>query len=229
MGPTLSRAIVAAGLCFFAPLLSANSVTVYYDQAAWQAAMTQQGAAPLTNISFAASDWTSSVQYSSGFTGLLSQSTMAASNGMTVSIDSGFSAPGWAAFSTLGQVANGVWMDNLSKYGTTTFTFGDPIYGFGGDFDIAESNGLYFGGIGNVGGGSSDDGGFIGIISNQPMSSLLISWGTAGNNVDYFSNSYTLTNLEVGVSPIPEPDFRWVFAGLTALLISRIAYRRFRH
>lgn len=229
MGLLFRKAAITAGLCLFAPLLDAGSITVYYNQAAWQAAMNQQSANPLTSISFASSEWSSSVQYSPSFTGLLSQSTTAASNGMTVSIDSGFSAPGWASFSSLGQVFNGMWVDNLSKYGATTFSFGDPIYGFGADFDIAHPNGLYFGGVGDVGSCSSAYDGFIGIISDQPLDSLLISWGSAGNCLDCFSNSYTLTNLEVGMLPIPEPDFRWGFGGFTLLVISRLLYPRLRH
>ncbi len=178
-----------------------------------------QVADPLATISFARTQWSSSAQYSLGFTGLLSQSSSAADNGMTVSMYSGFSRPGWADLTTLGHVANGVWTDTLSKYGTTTFSFGDPIYGFGGNFDVALSNGLYIGGAGNVAGGSSAYDGFIGVISDQPLDSLWLSWGSGGDASDIFGNSYILSNLQVGVVPIPEPDYRWAYFGLPLVVL----------
>jgi hypothetical protein len=199
-------------------LVPACPVTVYYNQAAWQAAMSQQGNDQLMTIGFVSSQWTSAVEYSPAFTGLVSQSTTAASNGMAVSVDSGFSEPGYAATSTLGHVANGVWTDDISKYGSTSFTFGTPIYGFGGDFEISGATGLYISGVGDVGvGTSSGYDGFIGVVTELPMDSIFISWGSGGNSTDYFGNSYTLTNFAVDTSATPEPSFKYAVAGLLVL------------
>jgi hypothetical protein len=211
-------------LAALAGVLPAETVTVYYNQAAWQAAMSAQGSNPLTTIGFNASQWTSSVKYSPTYTTQVSQSTTAASNGMTVSVDSQFSAPGYAATSTLGHVANGVWTDEISKYGSTTFNFSDPIYGFGGDFDISGGNGLYIAGVGDVGVGASGYNGFIGVIESAPMDSIFISWGDGG--VDCFSNSYKLSNFHVATLPTPEPNFGYAVGGLLVAAVSYFLWKR---
>lgn len=192
----------------------AATVDVYFNEADWQAAIN----APLTSISFDNSDWASSLQYANNYTSMVSQSTSAATNGMNVSIVSGYGAPGTVDNSTLGHVSNGMFVDDISKYGSTTFHFGDNIYGFGGYFNIAGSNGLYLGPTGYlttpITGSDPSYSGFIGIVSDQPMNGLFISWGDNGNLFDCYSNSYTLSDLQVATLPTPEPNFKYFFAAL---------------
>jgi hypothetical protein len=217
-------------------------VGVYFSQADWEAAMSSQGANPLTTISFASSQWTDGMQVSPTYTALVSQSGTAASNGMAVSAVSGYGAPGIADNSTLGHVSNGIWTDVISKYGSTTFSFSDAIYGFGGDFNIANGNGLFISPVGELpypvsaSGASPLPGynGFIGIVSDQPMDSFLISWGDNGSCSGCVGNSYTLSEFMVGAAlPTPEPNFSYVVAGLLILVIgctgSRFSPRKYKH
>jgi hypothetical protein len=233
------RQVVLVGvfLGLFARVLPATTVGVYLNRADWEAAMGTQGAGSLATIGFNNSQWTDSIQLSSNFTALVSQSTTAASNGMSISAISGYSSPGWVDNSTLGHVANGMWTDNLSKYGSTTFNFSDSIYGFGGDFDIGGGNGLYLSSGGEVpyptyngkvlfGSAYPGYNGFIGIISNQPMDSILISWGDNGSCAQCFGNSYTLSNLAVDIIATPEPNFQYVFVGLVILAASYFLFKR---
>ena len=176
----------ATSMWLFSQALAACSVGVYYSQAAWQTAMMQQTGSSLTAIGFNGTQWSSMMLYTPASTTLVSQSSASAGNGMSVSVDSGFGAQGWADPSTLGHVANGAWTDTISKYGSTSFNFSEPIYGFGGDFSIAGSNGLYIGGLGDVGTGSGGYDGFIGYVFKQPVGSLLLSYGDGG-----FGNTYT--------------------------------------
>lgn len=187
---------------------SADQVGLYFERADWEAAMSLHGTNPLTSIGFDRERWTSSLILYPNSTDAVSQSDQ----GITVT--SGYSAPGYADNSTLGHVANGIWVDNISKYGSTSFAFANSIFGFGGDFNITGANGLYLSPIGDVGGGTSGYQGFIGIISDQPMNSFLISWGESGGCYACFGNSYSLSGLEVATLPIPEPDFRYAFTGL---------------
>lgn len=204
----------------FAGLLPATTV-VYYNQAQWQSAM---GTVPLTGISFVSSDWTSSFQASRSFDSLTSQY---AAGG--ISAVAGYDPLGVANNALLGHAANGVWSDTLSKYGTTTFNFSDPIYGFGGDFDITGSNGLEI-----LAGGSSlatPNGvydGFIGVVSDQPLSSILITWGQNGSCYQCFGNSYTLSDFQVAPEPVqtPEPSFKYAFAGMLVFAAGFAILRR---
>jgi hypothetical protein len=194
----------------------AATVTVYFNQADWQAAIS----APLTSINFDNSNWTNSLHYANNYTSMVSQSASAASNGMNVSIVSGYGAPGYVDNSTLGHVSNGMFVDNISKYGSTTFNFGDNIYGFGGYFNIAGSNGLYLGPTGYlttpITGSNPSYSGFIGIVSSDPVDSLFVSWGDNGS-YDCYSNSYTLSDFQVDTLPTPEPNFKYFFAFLLIL------------
>ena len=198
--------------------------------------MGQQGKNTLATVGFNSSQWISSLQYTSSLTEEVSRSTTAASNGMAITVDSGFSAPGWADPSTLGHVANGAWTDSISKYGTTTFNFSDSIDGFGGNFNITGGNGLYIEGVGEVpyaeytgplylGSAYPSYHGFIGFVLNQPSDSLLISWGDNGSCAQCFANSYTLSGLEVGTLATPEPNFGYVLAGMVILITGFWIYR----
>jgi len=217
---------IIAGLC--SASLRADTV-IYYSQAQWQAGMSAQDTLPLTNISFASSDWTSSFQASRSFDALTSQSNTAASDGMSITAVAGYNPLGVANNALLGQAINGAWSDTISKYGTTTFNFSDPIYGFGGDFDISGSNGLEI-----FAGGSpltTPNGlydGFIGVISNQPLSSIMITWGQNGSCYQCFGNSYTLSDFQVATDPvqIPEPSFKYALAGLLVFAAGFTILRR---
>ncbi len=205
------------------------STIIYYDQTQWQSAIHAQATLSLTDVSFDNADWTSSFQASRSFDSLTSQSTTATGNGMSISAVSGYSPLGVANNALLGQAANGVWNDTISKYGTTTFNFSEPIYSFGGDFDITGSNGLEI-----FSGGSSFSSpvgvydGFIGVISNQPLSSIMITWGQNGGCNQCFGNSYTLSDFKVATDPVqtPEPSFKYAFAGLLLLAVSFAVLRR---
>jgi len=221
----IHRALFVA---MFAGLLRSDTV-LYYNQAQWQAAMSAQGTLPLTNISFASSDWTSSFQASSSFDSLTSQSTTAANDGMSITAVAGYSPLGVANNALLGQATNGVWSDTISKYGSTTFNFSDAIYGFGGDFDIAGSNGLeLLAGGSQLATPSGFYDGFIGVISNQPLSSIMITWGQNGSCSQCFGNSYTLSDFQVAADPVqtPEPGFKYAFAGLLMFAAGFSVFRR---
>jgi hypothetical protein len=212
---------MVAGL--FAATLPADTV-IYYNQAQWQSAMSAQGALPLTDVSFASSDWTTSFQSSRSFDSLTSQSITAG-----ISAVAGYNPLGVANNALLGHATNGVWSDTISKYGSTTFNFSDPIYGFGGDFDIAGSNGLEI-----LAGGSpfaTPSGvydGFIGVVSDQPLSSIQITWGQNGGCYQCFGNSYTLGDFQVATDPVqtPEPGFKYAFAGLLVFAAAFSILRR---
>jgi hypothetical protein len=216
----MRRAIHCGVLAFLAvSLLPAASVGIYFNEADWQSAFSNQ----LTSIDFDNSDWTSSLHYANNYTSMVSQSSTAASNGMNLSVISGYGAPGFVDNSTLGHVSNGEFVDAISKYGGTTFQFGDNIYGFGGYFNIAGSNGLYLGPAGNLitptTGSTPAYSGFIGIITDQPMDNFFISWGDNGCCYGCYSNSYTLSDLQVATLPTPEPNFKYFFAGLLILAL----------
>jgi hypothetical protein len=86
---------------------------------------------------------------------------------------------------------------------------------------------LYISGVGNVGAGASSGyDGFIGVITDLPMDSIFISWGSGGNSADCFGNSYTLNNFAVDTSPTPEPNFKYAVAGLLVLGAIRCIRRR---
>lgn len=211
------------------------TVGVYFNQADWEAAMSLNGANQLTSVGFDDSQWTTSLQTLPSSTTLVSQSSSAASNGMGITIDSTCSAPGVCG--SLGQVSNGFWVDDLAKYGSTTFNFGSDIYGFGGDFDISGGNGLFISPAGDLPYPYYDGAnpffyypgynGFIGIISDQPMSDIFISWGDNGSCYECFGNSYTISNFQVATIATPEPNFRFVLAGLLVLAALRSPWCRF--
>ncbi len=219
---------LAIGAGLLSHMLAASTI-ICYDQTQWESAVNAQPTLSLTNVSFANSDWTSSFQASRSFDSLTSQSTTAAGNGLSISAVSGYSPLGVANNALLGQAANGVWNDTISKYGTTTFNFSEPIYSFGGDFDITGSNGLEI-----FSGGSSFSSpvgiydGFIGVISSQPLNSIMITWGQNGGCNQCLGNSYTLSDFQVATDPVqtPEPSFKYAFAGLLLLAISIAVWRR---
>lgn len=208
-------------LCVPCSYLSAASVKVYYDQSQWEQVLVPSS---IADISFDSSQWTEAASSTSSTTQLVSSSTIAATNEMSVTAVSQVSKPGFAT-APLGQPLNGDWVDNISKYGETTFYFGQQIYAFGGNFKIAGGNGLYF----SVGGmvpypyytspylpivnPYPSYTGFIGIVSDAPLSDLLISWGDNGS-CHCLGNSYTLSQFEVSTEPdppvsvaaVPEPN-----------------------
>lgn len=219
--------IVFVLAAFFGQLLPATTVGVYFNQADWEAAMTLNGQNPLTPVSFDDSQWSSNYVLAPRSESMVSQSFVDSS--LLVSATSTCGAPGICpSQSQLGQVSNGVWSDTLEKYSSTDFSFSSAIYGFGGDFTIANGNGLYL----SVGGdvpypyytgtepffqypGYS---GFIGIVTDEPITDLFISWGDDGTCCGQYYNSYTLSNFEVATIPTPEPNFGYAFAGVVLLM-----------
>jgi hypothetical protein len=186
------------------------STVVYFDQSQWQAATSP------TTVSFASAGWTSTFASSPNYDSLTSVSS-------TITAVSGYSPLGVANNALLGHVSQGVWTDTISKYGSTTFNFADPIYGFGGIFDISGSNGLdIVPGLGPsfaTPNGTYD--GFVGFVSSQPLDSVLITWGQNGSCQQCFGNSYTLSDFQVQNDPVgtPEPNFKYAFAGLLLLAV----------
>ena len=204
-----------------------GSTVIYYDQAQWQAAINTQNAGALADISLASADWTSSFQASRSFDSLTSRSSTAVGE---LSVVAGYSPLGVANNALLGHVTNGAFSDTISKYGSTTFNFSEPIDAFGGNFNISGSNGLQiFSGSGpsfNTPGGNFN--GFIGFLSDQSLSSVSLTWGQNGSCVPCFGNSYILSDFQVASDPVaaPEPSFKYPVAGLLLFVICFTALRR---
>ncbi len=150
---------------------------------------------------------------------------------MGISVVSGYDPLGAASNSLLGQVSNGVWSDTLSKYGSTTFSFSESLYGFGGDFDVTGSNGLLiYPGTNSPYAISAGYDGFIGVISSQPLSDISILWEPDGNGNECFGTSYTLSDFQLAATnPLstPEPDFRYALAGLLIFVLTIAKAKRF--
>ncbi len=216
------RRIVQSAILVAICAYALRADTIYTNQTQWQNAMAAQGYGPLLDVSFANADWTSSFSASQSYDALTSESSTAAGPGLTITAVSGYSPIGIANNALLGQASNGVWSDTISKYGSTTFTFSSPIYGFAGDFDISGANGLelIFSDGAQV---STPDGvydGFFGVVGDGPISSVTLTWGQNPGCYECFGNSYTLSGLEVATDPmtVPEPNYMAAFSLLLLFL-----------
>jgi hypothetical protein len=206
---------------------SATVIQQEFNQAAWQQGITTGVPATVTAISL--SNWQPGVLLSSGNSTNLVSSTTAAS-GLLVTVESGFSSPGYANPATLGQVTNGVFADNISKYGYTIWTFSQPIYAFSADFDMLGGDGLFFA-PGNIDTFSTAStlNGFFGFDSTDGFTQLLITWSDPANE-PFYGAAYNMTNLEVAsvstaaaVTATPEPTYIPLFAlgSLLAIAVCR--------
>jgi hypothetical protein len=157
-------------------------------------------------------------------------SSTTAASGLLVTVESGFSSPGYANPATLGQVTNGVFADNISKYGYTIWTFSQPIYAFSADFDMLGGDGLFFA-PGNIDTFSTAStlNGFFGFDSTDGFTQLLITWSDPANE-PFYGAAYNMTNLEVAsvstaaaVTATPEPTYIPLFAlgSLLAIAVCR--------
>ncbi len=177
--------------CVFAdPLQPAASV--YYDQAQFESA-----AAPLGQLSMD--------NFDQGQIHL---------SGVSVSSDVPYDGQGVGEGN--GHLLSGAYAETTSKYSVTTWTFRDPVYAFGGlwnlgpvnaGLQIVPSGGVYFLPDGMTPRASSDPAnwsGFWGFVSDTPIDSVSISTGDEGMP-NHFGQSYSLTNLEL-VTPTPEPS-----------------------
>ena len=141
-----------------------------------------------------------------------------------------------------GHFKNGAWTDSISKYGYTEWTFSQPIYGFGADFQMHVEDGLeFFSGLNltmpNAIAPFADRGqprkfdGFYGFISSTPITSLIVSWGNDGPPCGCYGQSYTMDNLEISASPVsaavPEPAWFLPLGGIMLVLIG--GWRRGRN
>jgi hypothetical protein len=209
---------------------SATVVQQEFNQTAWQQGITTSVPAAVTPISLA--NWQPGVLVTSNnSTNLLSSTTGA--NGLLVTVESGFANPGYANPATLGQITNGVFADNISKYGYTIWTFSQPIYAFSANFDMLGGDGLFFA-PGNIDTFSTAStlNGFFGFDSTDGFTQLLITWSDLSGNPGYGS-AYNMTNLEVAtvntataadiVTATPEPTYIPLFAlgSLLAIAVCR--------
>lgn len=117
------------------------SVTVFTDRTSWEAAIQSEGYS-LVGVSFAnPSAWTTS-SYSIGaesYNGLTSNQT---SNGMSVMIDSA----AFGGLTTSVSIQNGSLMDSEQEAHPerdTSYSFGNEIYAFGGDYTVSCPAGTY--------------------------------------------------------------------------------------
>jgi len=112
-------------------VLSADSVTVYTNEAAWQHAATNGGTNPLATVSFDASAWTQTVTYENTYTTY--SDVTSASDGTTVT----FQNSGDALHVIQPVLANDSLSDGIEAYGDSDrWSFGQPIYAFGAYYNL---------------------------------------------------------------------------------------------
>jgi hypothetical protein len=199
-------ALTASGLC--SPLFADSMAFEYYDQAAWENAVA--GGGTLLKEDFN----TNSVSLAG-----VSVASYISYNGL---------------YAGTGHFSGGAWVDSIPKYGYTVWTFSQPIYAFGADFQMDVENGLeFFSGLNlsmpnatsayaNTTQGREFDG-FYGFISTAPITSLMISWGSDGPSCPCYGQSYTMDNLEISTTPVdaavPEPAMLLPIGGLMLVFI----------
>jgi PEP-CTERM motif len=140
--------------------------------------------------------------------------------------------PGLTFVSTMGNIADGVFNDQLAPAAqTTTFSFGGPITAFGGFWDLSPGGpgvGISF----NPAPGStltmevpiSYTGEFWGFTSVSSFSSLLLTGGTQSSCC---VETYTLDNLTFGQA-VPEPAAWGMMIGGFALAGAALRRRQVR-
>ena len=205
MGKLLLFALTASGL--FSPLF-ADSVE-YYEQAAWESAVANGGTLLTDNF-----------------------------NSNSISL-SGVSVASYIGYNGLsagtGHFSDGAWADNIPKYGFTEWTFGQPIYAFGANFEMNVEDGLeFFSGLNismpNTIAPYADNmqerkfNGFYGFTSTTPITSLMIGWGSDGPPCACYGQSYTMDNLEISTTPVgaavPEPVMLLPFGGVMLVVMA---------
>lgn len=186
-------AFTISGLC--SPLFADSGASEYYDQAAWEKVVANGGTVSRDNFN------TNSVSLP----------------GVSVASYIGYNG----LYAGTGQFIDGTWVDKISKYGYTMWTFSKPVYAFGAHFEMDVQDGLeFFSGLNlsmpndklpyrNDGRKRRFDG-FYGFISGTPIRSLMISWGSDGPPCACYGQSYTMDHLEVSTTPInaatPKPS-----------------------
>lgn len=211
MGKLFLFALLLSGV--LSPLFGDQVTEEYYDQAAWERAVANGGALLKDNF-----------------------------NNNAVSL-AGVSVASYIGYNGLhagaGQFSGGAWVDNIPKYGFTEWTFSQPIYAFGANFQMDVEDGLeFFSGLNlsmpNAVAPFVDDGqerqfnGFYGFTSTAPITTLIVSWGDDGPPCACYGQSYTMDNLEISTTPVdaavPEPGMLLPLGGLLLLAIAR--YKR---
>jgi hypothetical protein len=201
--------LIAVGACSLCVPLFANSVTgEYYDRAAWESAA---AGGSLLKDNF--------------------NSNSVSLSGVSVASYVGYNG----LYSGSGQFAGGAWVDSVPKYGYTVWTFSQPIYAFGADFQMNVLDGLeFFSGLNLTmpnavlpyvnNGQTREFGGFYGFISTTPLTSLTLSWGTDGPPCACYGQAYTMDNLEISTTPVdaasPEPSGLLPVGGLVLVLLA---------
>lgn len=206
MRKLLLFALTLSGL--FSPLFADSVAVEYYDQAAWERAAGSGGALSKDNFN------TNSLSLP----------------GVSVASYIGYNG----LYAGAGQFSGGAWVDSIPKYGYTVWTFSQPIYAFGADFQMDVQNGLeFFSGLNlsmpNAPALYADNvqarqfNGFYGFTSTAPITSLMISWGSDGAACACYGQSYTMDNLEISTTPVaaavPEPALFLPFGGLVLVVI----------
>lgn len=140
--------------------------------------------------------------------------------------------PGVSVVSDAGYVdaVDGYWWDQLTDvadgFHTTTWTFAQPIVGYGGYWDLAGPGGpgmgiqLYLDGV-PVGSEVSDEssGQFFGVTSSSPFNEVHLTVGTQ----EGWAETYTMSNMVY--SPVPEPS-TLALLGMGAISLLAFAWRR---
>ena len=120
----------------------------------------------------------------------------AVSNTFTLEdFDDGALDPGVSVVSTVGVFANNQFEDRISSTQTTTWTFDNPISGWGGDFDctpggagtgiaIKLENGAMFDVVTEI--PDTCAGEFYGFVSDMPFTSVMLTEGTQGGSAETY-------------------------------------------
>lgn len=216
----MSKALAATFLFLF-PWLSFGdaftpSSTGYYSQAQFASAVAQ--AAPGTHI-------------------LPENFTNGSANLPGVSVSSDIDFNGYDKGAGQGHFTSGAYLDTTEKYSITVWSFNQPIYAFGGNWNLGTVNaGLEI----NAGGvryfmpdayvpplssyNSNDRpdwptaqwSGFWGFVSTVPIQSVQIFSGDEGTSSS-FAQNYTLTGMETA-TVVPEPSSLGMLSFAAALI-----------
>ena len=169
------------------PLFAESGAHEYYDHATWEKALASGGTLLKGNFN---------------------------NNSVSLAGVSGASYIGYhGLYAGPGHFSDGEWIDSISKYGYTEWTFSQPVYAFGAHFRMDVQNGLeFFSGLNlsmpNARLPFVNDGrkrhfdGFYGFISTTPITKLMVSWGSDGPPCACYEQSYSMDNLEISTTPV---------------------------